>query len=239
MLVDGITLPSPQILRERDSRRDPRRASDRLVLIAAGPTNRRPILAVEVKPSHRPVDLGVAKRTMLDTTKYGPNALGSLVRFGLLALVPLIALGVVLAHELNVDLQQRYLETARTSATLITQVGIQPLLSGQQVQDGMSFTDVATIDDKLQGAAVSKDVRRIKVWNKNGTVVYSDNPALIGRTFLPDDDLRAALSGHSSASITNGHDEENSGDNLAGPLIQVYVPLVFAGTSSAAGAFEL
>ncbi len=192
-----------------------------------------------MKPQLRPVDLGVAKRTMLDTTKYGPNALGSLVRFGLLALVPLIALGAVLAHELNVDLQQRYLETARTSATLIAQVGIQPLLSAQQVEDGLSFTDVATINDKLQGAAVSKDVRRIKVWNKTGTVVYSDNPALIGRTFLPDDDLRAALSGHSSASITNGHDEENSGDNLAGPLIQVYVPLVFAGTSSAAGAFEL
>src|SRR5260370_1240897 len=186
-----------------------------------------------------PVDLGVAKRTMLDTTEYGPNAMGSLVRFGLLALVPLIALGAVLARELNVDLQQRYLETARISAALITQVGIQPLLSAQLVEDGLSFTDVATIDDKLRGAAVSKDVRRIKVWNKNGTVVYSDNHALIGRTFLPDDDLRAALSGHSSASITNGHDEETSGDNRAGPLIRVYVPLVFAGTSSAAGAFEL
>jgi hypothetical protein len=176
---------------------------------------------------------------MLDTTKYGPNALGSLVRFGLLALVPLIALGAVLAHELNDDVQQRYLETTRTSATLITQVGIQPLLSAQQVDTGLTSADIAAIDDKLQGAAVSKDVRRIKVWNQGGTVVYSDNHALIGRTFQPDDDLQAALAGHSSASITDGHDEENSGDDLAGPLIQVYVPLVFAGTSSPAGAFEL
>jgi signal transduction histidine kinase len=176
---------------------------------------------------------------MLDTMKYGPNAFGSLVRFGLLALVPLVALGAVLAHELNVDLQQRYLETARTSAALITQVGIQPLLSAQQVENGLTAADVATIDDKLQGAALSKDVRRIKVWNQKGTVVFSDNHALIGRSFHPDSDLQAALSGRSSASITDGHDEENSGDNLAGPLIQVYVPLVFAGASSAAGAFEL
>src|SRR5260370_38506147 len=101
---------------------------------------------------------------MLDTTKYGPNALGSLVRFGLLALVPLIALGAVLAHELNVDLQQRYLETARTSATLITQVGIQPLLTAQQVEDGVSFTHVATIDDKLQAAPASTDLSRTKAW---------------------------------------------------------------------------
>ena len=176
---------------------------------------------------------------MLDTTRYGPNALGSLVRFGLLALVPLIVLGAVLAHELNADVQQRYLETARTSGTLITQVGIQPLLSAQQVSAGLTPADILAIDGKLQGAAVSKDVRRIKVWNQDGTVVYSDNQALIGRTFQPDDDLKAALAGLSSASVTDGRDEENSGDNLAGPLIQVYVPLVFAGTSSPAGAFEL
>lgn len=176
---------------------------------------------------------------MLYTTKYGPNALGSLVRFGLLALIPLIVLGAVLGHELNVDLQQRYLETARTSASLIAQVGIQPLLNAEQMELGLTPVDVATIDEKLQGAAVNKDVRRIKVWNQNGTVIYSDNHALIGRTFQPDDDLRAALSGRSSASTTDGHDEENSGDNLAGPLIQVYVPLVFAGASLPAGAFEL
>jgi len=176
---------------------------------------------------------------MHHTTKYGPNALGSLVRFGLLALVPLIALGGVLAHELNADVQQRYLETARTSAILITQVGIQPLLTSNQVDTGLTSADIAAVDGKLQGAAVSRDVRRIKVWNQTGTVVYSDNHALIGRTFQPDDDLRAALAGHSSASVTDGHDEENSGDDLAGPLIQVYVPLVFAGTSTAAGAFEL
>jgi len=53
---------------------------------------------------------------MHHTTKYRPTALGSLVRFGLLALVPLIALGGVLAHELNADVQQRYLQSARTSA---------------------------------------------------------------------------------------------------------------------------
>jgi signal transduction histidine kinase len=176
---------------------------------------------------------------MRDTTKYGPNAVGSLVRFGLLALVPLIALGAVLAHELNADVQQRYLDTARSSATLITRVGIQPLLNAQQVDGGLTSPDIAAIDGKLQGAALSKDVRRIKVWNRSGTIVYSDNPSLIGRTFQVDGDLHAALAGNSSASITDGHDEENSGDNLAGPLIQVYVPLVFAGTSSAAGAFEL
>lgn len=165
--------------------------------------------------------------------------MGSLTRFGLLALVPVVALGAVLAHVLNADVQQRYLETTRTSASLIAQVGIQPLLNAQQMTGGMSPTEITQTDDKLQGAAVSQQVRRIKVWNRSGTIVYSDNQALIGKTFPIDDDLGRALAGQSSASITSGHDAENSGDYLNGPLIQVYVPLVFKGTSSPSGAFEL
>jgi signal transduction histidine kinase len=176
---------------------------------------------------------------MLATSKYGPGAIGSLVRFGLLALVPVVALGAVLAHELNGDVQQRYIETSRSSAALIAQVGIQPLLNAQQVAGGLSPADIAQTDDRLQGAAVSQELRRIKVWNRGGTIVYSDNHALIGRTFHIDDDLGKALAGQTSASVTDGHDEENSGDNLLGPLIQVYVPLVFKGTSSPSGAFEL
>jgi signal transduction histidine kinase len=168
-----------------------------------------------------------------------PRPAGLLLRFGLLALVPVVALGAVLAHELNADVQQRYIDSARTSATLITQVGVQPLLTPQEVVDGMTPDDVAQVDTRLEGAALSDDVRRIKVWNRAGTIVYSDNPALIGRTFNIDDDLREALAGTSSASVTDGHDEENAGDNLEGPLIQVYVPLVFRGATTPSGAFEV
>jgi signal transduction histidine kinase len=173
------------------------------------------------------------------TKHLGPNSLGALARFGLLALVPVVALGAVLVHELNVDIQQRYLDSVRSSATLITQVGVQPLLNGDEIANGLSQDQIRQVDERLQGAAVSQEVRRIKVWNPKGTIVYSDNPSLIGRTFAIDDDLGEALAGDSSASITDGHDEENAGDDLAGPLVQVYVPLVFKGTSKPSGAFEL
>ncbi len=142
-----------------------------------------------------------------------------LLRFGLLALVPVVALGAVLAHELNVDVQQRYLDTEHSSATLITQVGIQPLLNEQQMYRGMTSEEIAQTDQRLQGAKANNDVIRIKVWNRAGTIVYSDDHALIARTFKIDDDLAAAFAGTSKASVTDGHDDENSGDNLPGPLI--------------------
>ena len=164
---------------------------------------------------------------------------GTLVRFGLLALVPVVALGAVLAAELNADVQRRYLDSARQSASLIVQVGVQPLLNPQQLVNGVSAADVADIDAKLQGASVGDQVRRLKIWNRHGTVVYSDNHELIGRTFDIEEDLQEALEGQPHAGITNGQSGENAGDNLSGPLIEVYVPLVFTGDSSPSGAFEL
>jgi len=148
-------------------------------------------------------------------------------------------LGAVLARLLNSDVQQRYLDSSRASATILTQVGVQPLFTADDMANGLTPDGVSAIDEKLQGAAVSTEVRRLKVWNRGGTVIYSDNPSLIGRTFPIDDDLHDALGGAPHASITSGHDEENAGDNLPGPLIQVYVPLVFKGDTRPSGAFEL
>src|SRR2546423_3095081 len=177
--------------------------------------------------------------TMPATKHLGPNSLGALARFGLLALVPVVALGAILGHELNVDLQQRYLETAQSSGILITQVAVRPLLNPQEVSGGLTAAQIAEVDDKLQGAAVHKDVRRLKIGNRSGTVVYSDNHSIIGRTFEIEDDLAGAFAGQPHAGITDGHAPENSGDDLEGPLIEVYVPLVFDGNTSPSGAFEL
>ena len=173
------------------------------------------------------------------TKHLGPNSLGALARFGLLALVPVVALGAILGHELNVDLQQRYLETAQSSGILITQVAVRPLLNPEELSGGLTAVQIAEVDGKLQGAAVHQDVRRIKVWNRSGTVVYSDNHSIIGRTFEIEDDLAGAFAGQPHAGITDGHAPENSGDDLQGPLIEVYVPLVFDGNTSPSGAFEL
>ena len=158
----------------------------------------------------------------------------------MIALLPVLVLGAVLARALSSDVQQRFLESSRSSAAILTQVGIQPLFTKEEMAGGGLGPDgVSQVDAKLQGAAVSTEVERLKVWNRQGTIVYSDNHSLIGKTFPIDDDLDNALRGHSSASITSGHDAENAGDTLSGPLIQVYVPLVFKGDVLPTGAFEL
>lgn len=157
----------------------------------------------------------------------------------MIALVPVLVLGLVLARALNSDVQQRFLDSSRSSATILTQVAIQPLFTRDEITSGLTPDGVSQIDATLQGAAISTEVERLKVWNRQGTIVYSDNHSLIGKTFPIDDDLDNALHGHSSASITSGRDSENAGDTLSGPLIQIYVPLTFKGDEVPSGTFEL
>ena len=173
------------------------------------------------------------------TRQLGPNSLGVLARFGLLALVPVVALGAVLGYQLNAGVKQQHLDSARTNAVLVAQVGIQPLLDAGMLRSVFTEAEIANIDGRLQGAALSKELRRLKIWNRNGTVLYSDNHALIGRSFEIEDDLQEALEGHSSADITDGHAPENAGDDLQGPLIEVYTPLLFEGDTEPSGAFEM
>lgn len=162
-----------------------------------------------------------------------------LARFGAIALLPVLVLGVVLARALNSDVQQRYLDQSRSNAAILAQVGVQPLFTEDEINAGLTTDAIVQADAKLQGAAVGTEVERLKVWNRQGKIIYSDNHSLIGKSFRIDDDLDSALHGRSSASITSGQDSENAGDTLSGPLIQVYVPLVFKGDDVPSGAFEL
>ena len=162
-----------------------------------------------------------------------------LARFGAIALLPVLVLGVVLGRALNSGVQQRYLDQSRSNAAILAQVGVQPLFTEAEINAGLTTDAILQADAKLQGAAVSTEVERLKVWNRQGTIIFSDNHSLIGKSFRIDDDLDRALHGRSSASITSGQDSENAGDTLSGPLIQVYVPLVFKGDDVPSGAFEL
>src|SRR5207247_570628 len=99
------------------------------------------------------------------------------------------------------------------------QAGIQPLLNEQELAGGLTNDQVEQINQRLQGASLSDEVRRIKVWNRAGTVIYSDNPALIGRTFDIDDDLKEALEGNASASVTANRATQERLNRLKGQFL--------------------
>ncbi len=159
----------------------------------------------------------------------------------LLSLVPILALGFVLARVLQVQIVQRTLADAGQSAQLVARMGVQPWLTPRDLHDGLNAQSIHALDAQLQTRSVS-NLARIKIWSAAGRIVYSDDHTLIGHTLGgDDDDLHDALAGkpHPAQLVTPTLHTETAGEVGLGRLVEVYVPLRFTPSGPPAGAFEI
>lgn len=159
----------------------------------------------------------------------------------LLSLIPIVALGIVLAWVLRSQIVARTLADATQSASLVARLGVQPRISPEDLKHGLSAGGVETLDEQLHARSVKHDLARIKIWNNEGLIVYSDDHALIGRRPGESDDLENALHGRPDAAtvVTPSLHSETASEVGLGKLVEVYVPLRFTSAGPPAGAFEI
>jgi len=159
----------------------------------------------------------------------------------LLSLLPIVALGFVLAHVLQTQIVTRSLDDATTSAGIVAHIGIQPRLTPRDLRNGLTPAGVRALDEQLSARSVTRDLARIKIWNARHTVVYSDDHSLIGRTLTPSEDLLNALAGRPNDAevVTPSATNETASEVGLGQLVEVYVPLRFSAKGPPAGVFEI
>src|SRR4051794_39072620 len=173
-----------------------------------------------------------------------------LTQFGLLSIVLLAAVGVVLGARLQQGARRRTMHEAIHSAEIIAEVGIQPLLHPSDLSPtstGVPAETRARLDEALRSSVSSRGVVRLKIWNQQHRIVYSDNPALIGRQFESDDELEKAFGGETSSEVTDLSAAEETEERDFGTLLSVYVPLrvdthgafTSNGDGAVIGAFEI
>jgi diguanylate cyclase (GGDEF)-like protein len=162
-----------------------------------------------------------------------------LVQFGVVSAVLVIGLGLVLGSALEDTVQQRALAQAEDTAAGMARLAVQPVLSPADFAAGeIAPQRLADLRETLRGVTADGSVERLKVFDRRGTLLYSDETRLIGQRSTSDD-LDTALAGGTASEI-EAEDHEHSERGL-GTLLEVYVP-VRNGTSTEAevlGAFEL
>jgi diguanylate cyclase (GGDEF)-like protein len=161
----------------------------------------------------------------------------------LMSLVPIVALGFILARVLQQQIITRTLADAGESAQLVARLGIQPRLTPSDLRNGLSARGIRELDEQLRARSVQHDLARIKIWNNQRKIVYSDDHSLIGRSpnTSGDDDLHDALEGEPDPAevMTPALGTETASEVGLGRLVEVYVPLRFAASGPPAGAFEI
>ena len=84
------------------------------------------------------------------------------------------------------------------------------------------------------------EVVRVKVWDRDATVVWSDEPRLIGQRFSDDDELKEALGGAVTVEIKTLEDREHAYERPSfTTLAEVYVPIVSRTTGQVVGVVEI
>lgn len=103
-------------------------------------------------------------------------------------------------------------------------------LAHQTRLDRASLEELATL---VSQAGWRENVATIKVWSRDGTILFSDTAELMGRRFEPSASLRSAWSGQVQGSLSDLRNEENEHERAFGaPLLEVYAPVRAKGSGS-------
>ncbi|MCU1594782.1 MAG: hypothetical protein JWO12_2174, partial [Frankiales bacterium] len=155
-------------------------------------------------PDLRPVRVGRAVATFLLTG---------------LAVLTMVALLLALSQKRNATAEA--IRDARTLTNLEATDVIGPLLTDASLVPGTP--DHAALARVVESRVLGTHIVRVKIWDRTGTIRYSDDPALIGQHFgLPAEELAVLASGRTQAEVSDLNEAENRDERRFGKLLQVY-----------------
>ena len=145
--------------------------------------------------------------------QFAVAGLAVLAVFGAAALLALRGLGNAEA-----------LRDARQFATLAGQGIVEPTVAAGLLRGEPEA--IAAVGRIVQERVLGERVVRVKLWARDGRIVYSDEPRLIGARFpLEAEKLDVLRSGATNASLTDVSGPENRYERGQGDLYEVYLPI--------------
>lgn len=146
-------------------------------------------------------------------------------KFSLYSIIIIVLLGLVLNLVISYKIENMVIERTKTTTASIVETNAQShhvldLIKNNNTNNRESFKDIY---DSLK----TEEIIRIKIFNTNGTIVYSDEKELIGKTFNDNEDLKKALKGLIEVEINR---DLNKKENVYerhnySSLMEIYVPI--------------
>ena len=145
-------------------------------------------------------------------------------QFGLAGLAVLAVFGagsLLVLQRLGHD---EALRDARQFASLAGQGIVEPTIRLSLLGGGAEAIDA--VDQAVQERVLGERVVRVKIWSREGRVLYSDEPRLIGTTFpLGQSKLDVLRTGVTRAELSDLSGPENRFERGQGDLYEVYLPI--------------
>jgi diguanylate cyclase (GGDEF)-like protein/PAS domain S-box-containing protein len=163
------------------------------------------------------------------------------LRAGVLSVSALLVAGTAVAVAANVS--DHLARTAVNEAVRTTEAVVRGYVDPLVTAGGFAEIPAdrrVTVNAELGRLVASGNILRIKIWAPDGTVVFSDLPALRSRQFPVGDELEEALDGEAATEFSSATAEENVFERgLAERFLEIYLPIRVAGRGDVLGAYEI
>ena len=118
------------------------------------------------------------------------------------------------------------IQSTASGAALYINSAVEPHLQDLKSTSSLDPEKQRTLDALFMDTPLGSKVLVVKVWAKDGTVLYSNRTEIIGKTFPVTQRLASAWVGMVSALIEDAHDADNVFERqLPMPLLEVYAPV--------------
>src|SRR3972149_5221643 len=149
------------------------------------------------------------------------SELGRLGRSTLVAAVVSGIVAVVLAVSIP-RLAEHYLIEAEIDSL---QRAIDDLVAGGVLDTASDRLDPVALNEAIELRLSGRGVERIKIWARDGEVIYSDAGYLVGNTYRVSESVRAAFRGEARAGRPRLDQPDNVGEAGLGELLEYYIPV--------------
>ncbi|MCX6053754.1 MAG: HD domain-containing protein [Chloroflexi bacterium] len=163
-----------------------------------------------------------------------------LTTFSLLGGFITIIIAIIFALGLEYYLEQNALQQEANIAAYQVTILVSPNLSRADLSAPFASTRLVQINSLINKDNLPGHIVRIKIWNKSGMLLYSDEISLIGKTFPVSDELEKGIKGEIAKDVSSLNDLENVAEKGSyNRLLEVYVPIRLNGSNEVVGVYEI
>ena len=152
----------------------------------------------------------------------------ALIQFAVSGLAALVIIGAIALYALRRESTQQSIREARTLTTLIATSIAQPMLQERPETLTGDPAAVKWFDERIRARVIGdrKSIVRVKIWEPDGRIVYSDEAALRGMRYpLGPEESEALTANESIAEVSDLSRPENAYERNEGKLLEVYLPI--------------
>jgi signal transduction histidine kinase len=161
-----------------------------------------------------------------------PPELSFSAQFLVLALVVLAAGMTALGAWAHVAIEEAVVSNTSAVTALYVDSFIGPLVDDYAADGEVSASGIVDLDSLLTDTPLGDEIVSFKIWDRNGTILYSPNPDLIGQVFPMETDLEEAFTGDVVTAISDLGEPENVYERTQWEtLIETYAPVRAQGSN--------